>query len=213
MKKRFFYLGGATFVAVVAFMFTSCSQDDDFIINNGLDIDSQVPMTRSESGDGFDINHGYDKVDYKDGDCGLKTIMEWLKKKITFTEYNTAQDYCDRLRAKAVQMDKANNPDDPQRYNGEGYMPTDIFVSLAQSNGVLNGDASNTREYVDAKAIQTEEWDQAKNKWVYHVGKVEYVYTKKDEEGKKVATKFRYQGPSDIKTISVDDEHFKRAWK
>ena len=56
MKKKSLYFWGATFISAVAFSFASCSQEDDFIIDSGLDIDSQVPLTRSEGGDGFGIN-------------------------------------------------------------------------------------------------------------------------------------------------------------
>lgn len=51
MKKKSLYFWGATFISAVAFSFASCSQEDDFIIDSGLDIDSQVPLTRADGGD------------------------------------------------------------------------------------------------------------------------------------------------------------------
>ena len=68
MKKKSLYFLGATFISAVAFSFASCSQEDDFIIDSGLDIDSQVPLTRSEGGDGISFNPRYDKAhQIKDG--------------------------------------------------------------------------------------------------------------------------------------------------
>lgn len=51
MKKKEFYFGGLLVVSAILFIFASCTQEDDFIVDNGLDIDSQVPLTRSGGGD------------------------------------------------------------------------------------------------------------------------------------------------------------------
>ncbi len=73
MKKRSLYFWGATFVFAVAFVFASCSQEDDFIVDNGLDIDSQVPLTRSGAGD---VNGpaGIPEVDNQCGTWGLTKV-------------------------------------------------------------------------------------------------------------------------------------------
>lgn len=51
MKKNVFYFGGLLVVSAILFIFASCTQEDDFIVDNCLDIDSQVPLTRSGGGD------------------------------------------------------------------------------------------------------------------------------------------------------------------
>ena len=193
MKKRNLYVLGTALVSVVAFMLASCSADDDFVPSNAdIDIDSQVPLTRA----GIDVNTDPNHVNYQDGECCLKTLIELKKKKTTFTEDNTAQDYYDRLKSKAVEMDKKNHPNDG--YTGEGQMPVDLFVSVAQDEDLLDSEASNKKEYVNAKAVMVEEYNTQTGQWENHVGKVISVKTEIDEDGQKVAKSITYDSDKGI---------------
>ena len=220
MKKKSLYFWGATFISAVAFSFASCSQEDDFIIDSGLDIDSQVPMTRSEAGDGMSFNPKYDKAyQIKDGECAYKTMIELKKARYQFTEDYTADDYLEKLRKKAVEMDRGTNSDPKDDYSGEGRMPNDLFLKVAQSEGLLQGKASNPEEYVGAKAVCVEEYNTQKGIWENHIGQVLYVATKKitREDGTKVkvAKSITYDSDKGCnqQTIDVDSPHFKHAWK
>ena len=133
MKKRFFYSGGATFVAVVAFMFASCSQEDDFIINNGLDIDSQVPMTRSEPGDGMiqQDSQPWRKQhmdESKENKCGTWALTEMLITEEKPIQGNSADD-------KFAKLDKYAY----ENFNGQTTnLTTSQMLQMGRAYGIVN---------------------------------------------------------------------------
>ena len=167
MKKRTFYLGGAALVAVVTFMFASCSQEDDFIINNGLDIDSQVPMTRSEPGDGY-LNPDKNKLTRIDAySCCILSILNCYRNNNhgRWEDGECAQDEYDKIMYYAEHT---------LHYEKGKPMSNDMFAQLAEHY--------NYAGHVCGNDMVVEYFDNHKNgnKMVYY-----YVYNEQTgkEEG------------------------------
>ena len=82
MKRKTLLFLSSSLVFTSAFFVASCSSDDDFLMGNGLDINSQVPLTRSgDGGTGASQEVNEDpsakyKVPVEDDECGLWAITQ-----------------------------------------------------------------------------------------------------------------------------------------
>lgn len=156
------------FVAVVAFMFTSCSQDDDFIINNGLDIDSQVPMTRSEPGDGS-VNQDRGKLTHIDANsCIIVAIVNSYRQGRSGTWNNqekTAQEVYNKVMDDAKDLGyKEGNPmsDDMASALYDKYHFDGHIIGNANVVDYFNNHKSGTKIVKYQKKMNGEmKWHQA----------------------------------------------------
>lgn len=69
-RKNLLFLSWSL-VITSAFFVASCSSDDDFLMEKDLDINTQVPLTRSEGGDG-----GPADIPKVDDQCGTRAATE-----------------------------------------------------------------------------------------------------------------------------------------
>jgi len=213
MKKKVFFISGTVVVFALLFMFASCSSDDDFIVDNNLDINSQIPLTRG----GFDINPGPNDFRWDQDECCLIALVKKKKQQMPghrFTEQYPMSKCYEDLKTEAVKMDKKNHPND--HYNGEGPMPTDLFETLGVSEGILTGQASDSL-LNDPKEqnliVKINIHDEKTNTDQKHVGRVVGRTYKKDENDpdKEVVDEIKVEY-GDARPIKVKAKDILTVW-
>lgn len=138
MKKNVFYFGGLLVVSAILFIFASCTQEDDFIVDNGLDIDSQVPLTRSGGGD---INPNPNVITHaKAGQCGLVALVETKRDNrpnYFSNDYGcTADDYFDSIE-RDVEKWYRKNENKAYEY---GAISNRCLLEVGQSRGLISSE-------------------------------------------------------------------------
>lgn len=106
MKNKLLILSTG-FALFGAFTFVSCSQEEDYMFDSNLSINSQVPKTRSGADQYFETegaNMAYEKLE---NGCGLTMMVEaWIASRpkgyfndvnFTYNGKTTAQEYQDKL--------------------------------------------------------------------------------------------------------------------
>lgn len=223
MKKKVFFISGTVVVFALLFMFASCSSDDDFLMGNGLDINSQVPLTRSgDGGTGAEQStKKYEDFEHEDDECLLvslvRKIIEKLKKNnVEITAQNGGQAQYNRLKERAKQIDiEKGNTKNP--YSG-GQMPHDIYLDLGKEEGILSGVVeTDYQEYLNENtpvSIEVLEYNKEKKRHESHVGNVKYVKRKKDKNtGKYVAKEVYYESDKWPTTRSVEISKILNMWE
>jgi len=223
MKKNVFFISGTVIVSALLFMFASCSSDDDFLMGNGLDINSQVPLTRSgDGGTGAEQStKKYEDFEHEDDECLLvslvRKIIEKLKKNnVEITAQNGGQAQYNRLKERAKQIDiEKGNTKNP--YSG-GQMPHDIYLDLGKEEGILSGVVeTDYQEYLNENtpvSIEVLEYNKEKKRHESHVGNVKYVKRKKDKNtGKYVAKEVYYESDKWPTTRSVEISKILNMWE
>lgn len=210
-------------MSALLFMFASCSSDDDFLMGNGLDINSQVSLTRSgDGGTGADQStKTYEKFEHEDGECLLVSlvhkIIEKLKKNnVEITAQNGGQAQYNRLKERARQIDiEKGNTKNP--YSG-GPMPHDIYLDLGKEEGIMSGEVkTDYQEYLNKNnpvSIEVPEYNKKEKRYESHVGNVTHVARKKDKKtGKYVAQEVYYESDKCPYIRSVEISKILKMWE
>jgi hypothetical protein len=211
MKRKFIYV----LVALSAFMFVGCSQENDLLVFSGLDIHSHVPKTRGASDDIFE-GPDYNMFSYGENECCLIALVELKQQTMsgkTFTEEYPAEKYYYEYKKLAMSLlDEKGN----QRYSG-GAMDLELFLELGQHFGLLSerldlsDEASKieifTNPTKNPSTILIDLKDEKTGQIMLHVARLINVDTNK----MKVYYSIRVDGEISTGSISIND--VKGAWR
>lgn len=211
MKRKFIYV----LVALSAFMFVGCSQENDLLVFSGLDIHSHVPKTRGASDDIFE-GPDYNMFSYGENECCLIALVELKQQTMfehTFTEDNPAEKYYKEYKSYAMSLVDANGNN---RYNG-GAMDLEVFLEIGQHLGLLNERLDFSDEASKAEIFSNptkypsiilfDLKDEKTGQTKLHVARLIDVNTQR----MKVSYSVRVEGKIQKGSISVND--IKGAWR
>ena len=162
-------------------MATSCTNDDySFFGDDDLNLNSQIPMTRSgseQSTYGPNVN----EFSYGENECCLVALVELQKQSMpnhSFCDTLTATNFYNSVKGYATSLQDDNG--DP-KYSG-GYMDLDVFLEVGQHYNLINerthfsNDAEKMDYFADEdnnpKVLHIDEYDEKKDSTYSHVARI-----------------------------------------
>ncbi|MBQ8051282.1 MAG: hypothetical protein IJ197_06880 [Bacteroidaceae bacterium] len=134
-NKKFVSLTSCLVIAsIIPFM--SCSNDDDFLMESDLSLNSQVPLITSESDQsGLELN--YNEYSYGENECCIIAFVEMKKREMPNHNFNSGYSATDCYNNVMDDAKGIKDEDGNSMYNG-GAMDLEVFLELGKKYNAFN---------------------------------------------------------------------------
>ncbi len=183
MKSKKIVLLTSFLVIASVILFISCSNDDDFLMESDLSLNSQVPLITSES-DQSGLEVDYNEYSYGENECCIIAFVEMKKREMPNHKFNSDYSATDCYNAVMKDAKGIKDEDGNSMYSG-GFMDLEVFLELGKKYNSFNErktfsgseDAMNyfSNRKNKPKMIKIEILNEKTGQMEPHVGYVTYI--------------------------------------